>query len=128
MGMTTFVQDCSGKGLVAKAAVIDLNSEYNYEIDLEEVRILDFKSADFSNQSYSAKVALSIVIHLDGPNNVSMRLDGEFDLDNSNTIIEPIKKVLIYDTTIHYEDPESCEEVYRAIGEDAYVVVQIGYE
>ena len=128
MGMTTFVQDCSGKGLVAKAAVIDLNSEYNYEIDLEEVRILDFKSADFSNQSYSAKVALSIAIHLDGPNNVSMRLDGEFDLDNSNTIIEPIKKVLIYDTTIHYEDPESCEEVYRAIGEDAYVVVQIGYE
>lgn len=128
MGMSTFVQDCSGKGLVAKAAVIDLNSEYNYEIDLEEVRILDFKSADFSNQSYSAKVALSIAIHLDGPNNVSMRLDGEFDLDNSNTIIEPIKKVLIYDTTIHYEDPESCEEVYRAIGEDAYVVVQIGYE
>lgn len=95
---------------------------------MEEVRILDFKSADFSNQSYSAKVALSIAIHLDGPSNVSMRLDGEFDLDNSNTIIEPIKKVLIYDTTIHYEDPESCEEVYSAIGEDAYVVVQIGYE
>ena len=128
MRMSTFVQDCSGKGLVAKAAVIDLNSEYNYEIDLEEVRILDFKSADFSNQSYSAKVALSIAIHLDGPNNVSMRLDGEFDLDNSNTIVEPIKKVLIYDTTIHYEDPESCEEVYCEIGEDAYVVVQIGYE
>ena len=128
MGMTTFVQDCSGKGLVAKAAVIDLNSEYNYQIDLEEVRILDFKSADFSNQSYSAKVALSIAIHLDGPSNVSMRLDGEFDLDNSNTIIEPIKKVLIYDTTIYYEDPESCEEVYSAIGEDAYVAVQLGYE
>ena len=128
MGMSTFVQDCSGKGLVAKAAVIDLNSEYNYEIDLEEVRILDFKSADFSNQSYSAKVALSIAIYIDGPNSVSMRLDGEFDLDNGNTIVESIKKVLIYDTTIHYEDPESCEEVYRAIGEDAYVVVQIGYE
>lgn len=128
MGMSTFVQDCSGKGLVAKAAVIDLNSDYNYEIDLEEVRILDFKSADFSNQSYSAKVALSIAIHLDGPNNVSVRLDGEFDLDNSNTIIESIKKVLIYDTTIHYEDPESCEEIYREIGENAYVVVQIGYE
>lgn len=126
--MTTFVKDDSGKELVAKAAVIDLNSEYGYEIDLEEVRILNFKSADFSNQSYSAKVALSIAIHLDGPNNVSMRLDGEFDLDNSNTIVESIKKVLIYDTTIHYEDPESCEEVYREIGENAYVVVQIGYE
>jgi hypothetical protein len=128
MGMSTFVQDCSGKGLVAKAAVIDLNSEYNYEIDLEEVRILDFKSADFSNNAYTAKVEMSIAIHIDGPNNVSMRLDGEFDLDNGNEITTSIKQVLIYDTTIHYEDPESCEEVYRAIGEDAYVVVQLGYE
>lgn len=128
MGMSTFVQDCSDKGLVAKAAVIDLNSEYNYEIDLEEVRILDFKSADFSNNAYTAKVEMSIAIHIDGPNNVSMRLDDEFDLDNGNEITTSIKQVLIYDTTIHYEDPESCEEVYRAIGEDAYVVVQLGYE
>lgn len=128
MGMTTFVQDCSGKGLVAKAAVIDLNSEYNYEIDLEEVRILDFKSADFSNNSYSAKVAVNIAIHIDGQNNVSMRLDGEFDLDNDNEIATPINQVLIYDTTIRYDNPESCEEVYREIGEDAHVVIQLSYE
>lgn len=128
MGMTTFVQDCSGKELYAKAFVADLNPDYSAEIDLEDFRILDFKSADFSNNSYSAKVAASIAIRIDGRNTVRMRLDGEFDLDNSNTIVEPIKKVLIYDTTIHYEDPESCEEVYSAIGEDAYVVVQLCYE
>ena len=71
---------------------------------------------------------MSIAIQIDGPNNVSMRLDGEFDLDNENEITTPIDQVLIYDTTIYYEDPESCEEVYSAIGEDAYVAVQLGYE
>lgn len=128
MGIATIVKDDSGKELVARAGLIDLNSDYSYEIDLEDFRILDFKSADFSNNAYSAKVEMSIAIHIDGPNNVSMRLDGEFDLDNGNEITTPIKQVLIYDTTIHYEDPESCEEVYSAIGEDTYVVVQLGYE
>lgn len=126
--MTTFVQDCSGKELYAKAFVADLNPDYSVEIDLEDFRILDFKSADFSNNSYTAKVEMSIAIHIDGPNNVSMRLDGEFDLDNGNEITTPIKQVLIYDTTIHYENLESCEEVYREIGEDAHVVIQISYE
>lgn len=128
MGMTTFVQDCSGKELHAKAFVVNLNPEYSAEIDFEEFRILDFKSADFSDNSYSAKVAASIAIHIDGRNTVSMRLDGEFDLDNDNEIATPINQVLIYETTIHYENPESCEEVYREIGEDAHVVIQISYE
>lgn len=128
MGMTTFVQDCSGKELYAKAFVVNLNPEYSAEIDFEEFRILDFKSADFSSNSYSAKVAASIAIHIDGRNTVSMRLDGEFDLDNNNEIATPINQVLIYETTIHYENPESCEEVYREIGEDAHVVIQICYE
>lgn len=128
MGIATIVKDDSGKELVARAGLIDLNSDYSYEIDLEDFRILDFKSADFSNNSYSAKVAASIAIHIDGRNTVSMRLDGEFDLDNDNEIATPINQVLIYETTIHYENPESCEEVYREIGEDAHVVIQISYE
>lgn len=128
MGMTTFVQDCSGKELYAKAFVADLNPDYSAEIDLEDFRILDFKSADFSNNSYSAKVAASIAIRIDGRNTVRMRLDDEFDLDNDNEIATPINQVLIYETTIHYENPESCEEVYREIGEDAHVVIQISYE
>lgn len=128
MGIATIVKDDSGKELVARAGLIDLNSDYSYEIDLEDFRILDFKSADFSNNSYSAKVAASIAIHIDGRNTVSMRLDGEFDLDNTNEIAIPINQVLIYETTIHYENPESCEEVYCEIGEDAHVVIQISYE
>lgn len=128
MRMTTFVQDCSGKELYAKAFLANLNPEYSAEVDFEEFRILDFKSADFSNNSYSAKVAVSIAIHIDGPNNVSMRLDGELDLDNDNEIATPINQVLIYDTTIRYENPESCEEVYREIGEDAHVIIQLSYE
>ena len=128
MRIATIVKDDSGKELVARAGLIDLNSDYSYEIDLEDFRILDFKSADFSNNSYSAKVAASIAIHIDGRNTVSMRLDGEFDLDNTNEIATPINQVLIYETTIHYENRESCEEVYREIGEDAHVVIQISYE
>ncbi len=128
MGIATIVKDDSDKELIARAGLIDLNSDYSYEIDLEDFRILDFKSADFSNNSYTAKVAMSIAIHLDGPNTVSMRLDGEFDLDNGNEITTPIKQVLIYDTTIHYENPETAEEVYREIGEDAYLTIEITYE
>ena len=111
-----------------KHFLVNLNPEYSAEVDFEEFRILDFKSADFSNNSYSAKVAVSIAIHIDGPNNVSMRLDGELDLDNDNEIATPINQVLIYDTTIRYENPESCEEVYREIGEDAHVIIQLSYE
>ena len=128
MGMTTFVQDCSGKELYAKATLTGLNSDYGHEIDLEEVRILDFRTADFVYNFFSAKIAVSVAIHLDGPNNVSMRLDGEFNIDDTNKIVAPINQVLIYDTTIPYEDPESCNEVYEAIGEDAYLTIEITYE
>ena len=128
MGMSTFVQDYSGKELVAKATLKDLNSDYGHEIDLEEVRILDFKSADFTNNVYSAKVAVSVAVYIDGPNTVSMRLDGEFDIDGGNTIVERITGLLIYDTSIPYEDPESCIEVYEAIGEDSYLTIEITYE
>lgn len=128
MGIATFVQDCSGKELHAKATLTGLNSDYGHEIDLEEVRILDFRSADFSNNSYNAKVAVRVAVHIDGLNTVSMRLDGEFDLDNSNTIVERVTGLLIYDTSIPYEDPESCIEVYEAIGEDAYLTIEITYE
>lgn len=128
MGIATFVQDCSGKELHAKATLTGLNSDYGHEIDLEEVRILDFRTADFVYNFFSAKIAVSVALYLDGPNNVSMRLDGEFDLDESNKIIVPINQVLIYDTTIPYEDPERCTEVYEAIGEDAYLTIEITYE
>lgn len=128
MGIATFVQDCSGKELYAKAILKGLDSDYSYELDLEEVRILDFRSADFVYNAYSAKIAVNVAIHIDGPNNVSMRLDGEFNIDDGNQIIAPIKTCLIYDTTIHYENPETCEEVYREIGEDAYLTIEITYD
>ena len=128
MGMTTFVQDCSGKELYAKATLTGLNSDYGHEINLEEVRILDFRTADFVYNFFSVKIAVSVAIHLDGPNNVSMRLDGEFNIDDTNKIVVPINQVLIYDTTIPYEDPENCNEVYEAIGEDAYLTIEITYE
>ena len=128
MGIVTFVQDCSGKELYAKATLSNLSSDYGHEIDLEEVRILDFRSADFVYNFFSAKIAVSVAIYLDGPNNVSMRLDGEFDINDGSKIIVPIKQVLIYDTTIPYENPESCIEVYETIGEDAYLTIEITYE
>lgn len=127
MKISTLVEDCSGKEFYAKAFMVNLNPEYSAEIDLESFRILDFKSADFSNNAYSAKVAVSVAIHIDGPNTASMRLDGDFDLDNDNEIATPINQVLIYDTTIHYDNPEICEEVYRELGEDAYLVIELNY-
>lgn len=128
MGISTIVKDDTGHELVAKASLVNLNSEYGTEIDLGDFRIMDFVSANFMDNSYTARFSMNIAIHLDGPNYVSMRLDGDFDINDSNEISVPITDVLIYDTTIHYENPESCEEVYREIGEDAYLVVELSYE
>lgn len=54
-----------------------------------------------------------------------MRLDGEIDLDSENEVMIPIKEILIYDTTITYLNLEVCEEVYAAIGENAYLNIEV---
>lgn len=37
----------------------------------------------------------------------------------------PIKQILIYDTNIPYSNPGVCEEVYAAIGENAYLNIEV---
>lgn len=54
-----------------------------------------------------------------------MRYDGEIELDGENEVMIPIREILIYDTTIHYSNPEICEEVYAAIGENAYLNIEV---
>lgn len=124
------LRDESSRSLSIGAELVYMKDGIDYEIEIENDRtfIQSLDLADYADNQYKAKLTVSIAIRINSPEYVSMHYDGEIELDGENEVMIPITDVLIYDTTIHYENPESCEEVYREIGEDAYLVVELSYE
>lgn len=124
------LRDESSRSLSIGAELVYLNDGVDYEIEIENdgtfIQSLDL--ADYANNQYKAKLTVSIAIKINSPEYVSMHYDGEIELDGENEVMIPIREILIYDTTIHYSNPEICEEVYREIGEDAYLAVELSYE
>lgn len=121
------LRDESSRSLSIGAELVYLNDGVDYEIEIENdgtfIQSLDL--ADYSNNQYKAKLTVSIAIKINSPEYVSMRYDGEIELDGENEVMIPIREILIYDTTIHYSNPEICEEVYAAIGENAYLNIEV---
>lgn len=121
------LRDESQKSLSIGAELVYMKDGIDYEIEIEQggtfIQSLDL--ADYTNNQYKAKLTVSIAIRINSPEYVSMRFDGEIELDGENEVMIPIKEILIYDTTIPYSNPEVCEEVYAVIGENAYLNIEV---
>lgn len=121
------LRDESSRSLSIGAELVYLNDGVDYEIEIENdgtfIQSLDL--ADYANNQYKAKLTVSIAIKINSPEYVSMRYDGEIDLDGENEVMIPIREILIYDTTIPYSNPEVCEEVYNAIGDPGYLNIEV---
>lgn len=121
------LRDESSRSLSIGAELVYLNDGVDYEIEIENdgtfIQSLDL--ADYANNQYKAKLTVSIAIKINSPEYVSMRYDGEIELDGENEVMIPIREILIYDTTIHYSNPEVCEEVYNAIGDPGYLNIEV---
>ena len=121
------LRDESSRSLSIGAELVYLNDGVDYEIEIwnDGTFIQSLDLADYANNQYKAKLTVSIAIKINSPEYVSMRYDGEIELDGENEVMIPIREILIYDTTIHYSNPEICEEVYAAIGENAYLNIEV---
>lgn len=121
------LRDESSRALSIGAELVYLNDNIDYEIEIAPdgtfIRSLDL--ADYANNQYKAKLTVSIAIRINSPEYVSMRYDGEIELDGENEVMIPIREILIYDTTIPYSNPEVCEEVYNAIGDPGYLNIEV---
>lgn len=121
------LRDESSRSLSIGAELVYLNDGVDYKIEIENdgtfIQSLDL--VDHANNQYKAKLTVSIAIKINSPEYVSMRYDGEIELDGENEVMIPIREILIYDTTIPYSNPEVCEEVYAAIGENAYLNIEV---
>ena len=117
----------SSRALSIGAELVYMKDGIDYEIEIEPdgtfIQSLDF--ADYANNQYKAKLTVSIAIKINSPEYVSMRYDGEIELDGENEVMIPIREILIYDTTIPYSNPEVCEEVYNAIGDPGYLNIEV---
>lgn len=121
------LRDESSRSLSIGAELVYLNDGVDYEIEIwnDGTFIQSLDLADYANNQYKAKLTVSIAIKINSPEYVSMHYDGEIELDGENEVMIPIREILIYDTTIHYSNPEICEEVYAAIGENAYLNIEV---
>lgn len=121
------LRDESQKSLSIGAELVYMKDGLDYEIEIEQdgtfIQSLDL--ADYANNQYKAKLTVSIAIRINSPEYVSMRFDGEIELDGENEVMIPIKEILIYDTTIPYSNPEVCDEVYSAIGDPGYLNIEV---
>lgn len=119
--------DESSRALSIGAELVYMKDGIDYEIEIENdgtfIQSLDL--ADYANNQYKAKLTVSIAIRINSPEYVSMRYDGEIELDGENEVMIPIREILIYDTTIPYSNPEVCEEVYNAIGDPGYLNIEV---
>lgn len=121
------LRDESSRSLSIGAELVYMKDGIDYEIEIENdgtfIQSLDL--ADYANNQYKAKLTVSIAIRINSPEYVSMRYDGEIELDGENEVMIPIREILIYDTTIPYSNPEVCEEVYNAIGDPGYLNIEV---
>lgn len=121
------LRDESSRSLSIGAELVYMKDGIDYEIEIENdgtfIQSLDL--ADYTNNQYKAKLTVSIAIRINSPEYVSMRYDGEIELDGENEVMIPIREILIYDTTIPYSNPEVCEEVYSAIGDPGYLNIEV---
>lgn len=121
------LRDESSRSLSIGAELVYMKDGIDYEIEIENdgtfIQSLDL--ADYTNNQYKAKLTVSIAIRINSPEYVSMRYDGEIELDRENEVMIPIREILIYDTTIPYSNPEVCEEVYSAIGDPGYLNIEV---
>lgn len=121
------LRDESSRALSIGAELVYMKDDVDYEIEIENdgtfIQGLDL--ADYANNQYKAKLTVSIAIRINSPEYVSMRYDGEIELDGENEVMIPIREILIYDTTIPYSNPEVCEEVYNAIGDPGYLNIEV---
>lgn len=121
------LRDESSRTLSIGAELVYMKDGIDYEIEIENdgtfIQSLDL--ADYANNKYKAKLTVSIAIRINSPEYVSMRYDGEIELDGENEVMIPIREILIYDTTIPYSNPEVCEEVYSAIGDPGYLNIEV---
>lgn len=121
------LRDESSRALSIGAELVYMKDGIDYEIEIEPdgtfIQSLDF--ADYTHNQYRAKLTVSIAIRINSPEYVSMRYDGEIELDGENEVMIPIREILIYDTTILYSNPEVCEEVYNAIGDPGYLNIEV---
>ena len=121
------LRDESSRSLSIGAELVYMKDGIDYEIEIENdgtfIQSLDL--ADYTNNQYKAKLTVSIDIRINSPEYVSMRYDGEIELDGENEVMIPIREILIYDTTIPYSNPEVCEEVYSAIGDPGYLNIEV---
>lgn len=121
------LRDESQKSLSIGAELVYMKDGIDYEIEIEQdgtfIQSLDL--ADYANNQYKAKLTVSIAIRINSPEYVSMRYDGEIELDGENEVMIPIREILIYDTTIHYSNPDVCDEVYSAIGDPGYLNIEV---
>ena len=121
------LRDESSRTLSIGAELVYMKDGIDYEIEIENdgtfIQSLDL--ADYANNQYKAKLTVSIAIRINSPEYVSMRYDGEIELDGENEVMIPIREILIYDTTIPYSNPEICEEVYSAIGDPGYLNIEV---
>ena len=121
------LRDESSRTLSIGAELVYMKDGIDYEIEIENdgtfIQSLDL--SDYANNQYKAKLTVSIAIRINSPEYVSMRYDGEIELDGENEVMIPIREILIYDTTIPYSNPEVCEEVYNAIGDPGYLNLEV---
>lgn len=121
------LRDESSRSLSIGAELVYMKDGIDYEIEIENdgtfIQSLDL--ADYTNNQYKAKLTVSIAIRINSPEYVSMRYNGEIELDGENEVMIPIREILIYDTTIPYSNPEVCEEVYNAIGDPGYLNIEV---
>ena len=121
------LRDESSRALSIGAELVYMKDDVDYEIEIENdgtfIQGLDL--ADYANNQYKAKLTVSIAIRINSPEYVSMRYDGEIELDGDNEVMIPIREILIYDTAIPYSNPEVCEEVYSAIGDPGYLNIEV---
>lgn len=121
------LRDESSRALSIGAELVYMKDGIDYEIEIENdgtfIQSLDL--ADYANNQYKAKLTVSIAIRINSPEYVSMRYDGEIELDGENEVMIPIREILIDDTTIPYSNPEVCEEVYNAIGDPGYLNIEV---
>lgn len=121
------LRDESSRSLSIGAELVYLNDGVDYEIEIwnDGTFIQSLDLVDYANNQYKAKLTVSIAIKINSPEYVSMRYDGEIELDGENEVMIPIREILIYDTTIPYSNPEVCEEVYNAIGDPGYLNIEV---
>ena len=121
------LRDESSRSLSIGAELVYMKDGIDQEIEIENDRtfIQSLDLADYANNQYKAKLTVSIAIRINSPEYVSMRYDGEIELDGENEVMIPIREILIYDTTITYSNPEVCEEVYNAIGDPGYLNIEV---